>query len=83
MAEFTTSTERRSKLPEEFSDLSVRGRQKNWQDNSVKGIIKAVEWPPFKKAAKDAVCAMTASAFIGACLYLYGFGINQIIAFIR
>lgn len=48
-------------------------------DNSIAGIIKAIQWPSFLKALKYAFYTMTASVVIGVFLFIYGYGINQMI----
>ena len=48
-------------------------------DNSIAGIIKAIQWPSFLKALKYAFYTMTASVVIGLFLFIYGYGINQMI----
>ena len=48
-------------------------------DNSIAGIIKAIQWPSFSKALKYALYTMTASVVIGLFLFIYGYGINQVI----
>ena len=48
-------------------------------DNSIAGIIKAIQWPSIPKALKYAFYTMTASIVIGLFLFIYGYGINQVI----
>lgn len=56
--------------------------EKDWSDNSIKGIIKAVEWPSFKEAVTSGLCTMVSSAVIGGILYVYGYAVNQLVSLI-
>lgn len=51
-----------------------------WSDNTIKGILKSIQWPNPLNAIKDAGLSMAASVFIGGVLYLYGYAISQAIA---
>lgn len=83
MAEFKTSTERRSQLNQAVSAVSRPDKSMGWQDDTIRGIIKAVQWPSFPKAVKNTLGTMSASVVIGIFLYFYGFCINQLIAFLQ
>lgn len=83
MAQITTNAEKRTNLSDVINDMNKEQVAMKWQDNSVKGIIKAVEWPHPLKALKIALGSMGASVVISLILYFYGYGINQVIALLQ
>ena len=50
-----------------------------WQEDSYKGILKAITWPKFGNAIKYTIYSLISSATIGGVLYFYTYGINQLI----
>ena len=58
------------------------GKQSDSIDNSVSGIIKSITWPSFSRALHYAFYTMAASIVVGLCLFIYGYGINQLVAYL-
>lgn len=83
MAQFMTKTEKRTELNNVINDIQCGNENDKWADNSVKGIIKAIQWPKPLVAMRNAVYTISASVLIGGVLYLYGYLINQAIAMVR
>lgn len=81
MAQLTTTTEKRSNLNNVINDLQQNENRLDWEDGSVKGIIKAITWPKLPKVLKVSFKSLLASTVIATILYFYGYAINQIIAF--
>lgn len=50
-----------------------------WQDPTVRGILKSITWPKFLPAVKYAVYCLAASVVIAAILYIYTYGIHELL----
>lgn len=83
MAQFATKTDKRTELNDVVSDIHRNDVNNAWADNTVKGIIKAIQWPKPLTAIKYAAYSISASVVIGGILYVYGYAINQAISMIR
>ena len=71
----------KSELKTETPDVIEKEDSKEflWQDDSYKGILKAITWPKFGNAIKYTVYSLISSAAIGGVLYFYSYGINQLV----
>jgi preprotein translocase subunit SecE len=80
MAVFKSNANIESNLNETISSETVKQDIMLWKNDSFKGILKAIQWPKFTKALQYTVYSMIASGIIGGILYIYGYGINQLIS---
>lgn len=81
MAHTTKITEQEMPAGKQADEVSSPTGE-GWKDESICGILKAIQWPTPFVAARSAALSMAASAVIGGMLYLWGYVVNQVIAFV-
>lgn len=80
MAQILENTDRQESIEDIVNELNHHDFNELWQDEKIRSIFKAITWPRPLTAIKYTLETITASTIIGLLLYVYGYGINQLIA---